>query len=456
MEMISFEDSAKTAAADDINSDEVQLIREVFRYARRFIGKRFVFQISSSIVDSDVFPALAKDLAILHHSGIGIVLVPGAGTRIDDLLQQFGRSSEFVDGVRISTPDSLPIIKMAAFDAANHLMTELSSHQVSSVIGNWVRARTKGVINGTDFQMTGAVEKISLSQIERILDDKLIPILPCIGWNALGHAYNISSNELAAQLATGLGADKLFFIADGFELRAGAYHVDNDQAVVDQGRLTRFSVQDARSFAQANQKLLDRSWLDVLTQATSAAENGVERVHVLNGRLDGVILREIFSTRGCGTLIHVNPFESIRPMKGKDIGDVLRLMAPGIESGNLIPRGREELQADLDRFVVFESDGAVRGCGALIEGSDRRAEIAGMAVDPGYAHLGIGNKILRYFIELARQRSMTGLFALTTQASDWFQNMGFQRGEISDLPEEKRARYNANRNSRVFILRLNT
>jgi amino-acid N-acetyltransferase len=79
-----------------------------------------------------------------------------------------------------------------------------------------------------------------------------------------------------------------------------------------------------------------------------------------------------------------------------------------------------------------------------------------MAVDPGYGHLGVGNKILRYLIERAREEGIRSLFALTTQAADWFLNMGFVRGEIQDLPEEKRSSYNSHRNSRIYILKLQT
>jgi amino-acid N-acetyltransferase len=440
--------------AGSIDAHQVDLIREVFRYARRFAGKRFVFQISSAIIDSDGFPALVKDLAILHQSGIGIILVPGASMGIDRLLKKFDRESEFANGIRISTADSLPIIKMAAFDAANRLMTELSSQQVSSVIGNWVRARAIGVVDGVDYHMTGEAEKISFAQLERILADNLIPILPCIGWNIPGQAYNISSIELASQLATGLGADKLFFISGDFDLRAEAYSVDLENSVVLDGRLSRFTVQDARLFVESNRGTLPPHWRDILVHATEAARLGVPRAHILDGRSDGAVLREIFSSRGSGTMIHADPFESIRPMVNEDISDVLRLMAPGIESGQLIPRSRIDLQAAVDQFAVFETDGAVRGCGALIGSEQNRGEIAGMAVDPEYSHLGIGNKILRYLIEQAREKGMTGLYALTTRASDWFQNNGFERGAVSDLPEDKRSRYNEERNSRVFVLRL--
>ena len=129
--------------SDTIN--QVELIREVFKYARRFVSKRFVIQMSSELFEHRLFPSLVRDLALLQHNGIQLLLVPGARLRIDTVLRQFNKELEFKEGQRISAEESLPLIVMAAFDVANRLMTEFSSQQLNSVIGNWVRARSLGV-----------------------------------------------------------------------------------------------------------------------------------------------------------------------------------------------------------------------------------------------------------------------------------------------------------------------
>ena len=433
-------------------TDQVEQIREVFKYARRFVSKRFVIQLSSELFEHRLFPSLVRDLALLQHSGIQLLLVPGARHRIDTVLSQFNRESEFRAGLRISGEENLPLIVMAAFDMANRLMTEFSSQQLSSVIGNWVRARGLGVVDGSDFQMTGAVEKISIAQIERILNDGIIPILPCIGWNSAGQIYNVSSMELARCLAVGLGAEKLFYITDSFFLDARELKLNGETVAPDKNQITSLNIQEAAAFLERNRERLNEVDYDIISQSIQAATAGVERVHILNGTADGVILREIFSTSGSGTMIHLNPFNAIRPMRPGDVSDVLRIMEPAVEGGNLLARAREELLRDHADFVVYEADGSIRGCAALRHYSKGQAELAAITVDAAYSKLGIGNQLVRYLLNEARKKKLKKIFALTTQASDWFLAMNFQRGKLSDLPEEHR--YNNDRNSRVYCLDL--
>ncbi len=441
---------------NDIDITHVEQIREVFKYSLRFPGKRFVFQISSAIVEHPLFPALVKDLGLLHHSGINIILVPGAQVGIDHLLGRFNIEAKYHNGLRISSEESLPLIKMAAFDTANRLMGELSSHKLSSVIGNWVSARAIGVRDGVDYQMTGAVSSVNISQIQRILNDRLIPILPCIGWNSggVGKAYTISSLELARHLAAGLAAEKLFFITGENLLQADSCNTKADGVIVANRRITRFTIEGAAHFLANNKSTLTATQREIIEQGRDAAAAGVPRVHILDGRSDGAVLQEVFSTNGIGTMIHADAFDAIRSMGREDINDVLGLMSAGVEDGSLVPRTREELQQLVQDYVVFETDGSIRGCGAVHEFSDGSAEIAGMAVDPGYAHLGVGGRILHFLIDRARTRGVEKLFALTTRASDWFLSMGFVRGEIKELPQEKQQNYNNNRNSRIYMYRL--
>ena len=436
--------------SDEIN--HVELIREVFKYARRFVSKRFVIQISSELFEHRLFPSLVRDLAFLQHSGIQLLLVPGSRLRIDTILRQFNKEWEFRDGLRITAEESLPLIVMAAFDVANRLMTEFSSQQLNSVIGNWVQSQGLGVVNGSDFQMTGTVKKINIAQIERIMDDGIIPILPCIGWSSIGQAYNLSSLELARALAIGLGAEKLFYINDSFFLNAHELDLGGEEPTLEGRQITGLTAQGAATLLERNSSRLTKVDRDIIRQSIQASTGGVERVHILDGTTDGVILREIFSTRGSGTLIHVNPFNAIRSMEPQDISDVLRIIQPEVERGNLLARNRDDLLRTQADFVVYEADGSIRGCAALHRYERGVAELAAIAVDPIFSKLGIGNQLVRYLLNEARKRNMKKIFALTTQAADWFLSMGFLRAELSEIPEERRD--NSNRNSRAYCLKL--
>ena len=194
--------------------EQVDLIREVFYYQNRFDGKTIVLKIDYPILNAPHFPQLLKDLAMLRATGIEIILVPGAREWIDAVLKEYDIESEYVDGIRIATQDSIPFIRMAAFDVANRLMTLLTAFQANAVIGNFIRARGIGVVDGVDFQNSGRVEKILKEPLQQILDQGMIPIFPCIGWNAAGKPYNLSSDDIAVAVAEALQAEKLFFVTD--------------------------------------------------------------------------------------------------------------------------------------------------------------------------------------------------------------------------------------------------
>ena len=442
--------------SDDFTSrrDATELIREVFVYAHRFMGSIFVFRIGARLMDNPAFTGLVCDLALLHENGIKIILVPSGGARIDELLAIYGISTERAEGLRISTPEAMPLIEMAAFDTATRLMNQLARNKVEAVVGNWVRARSYGVRDGVDFQATGMVDKVNVELIRRSIDDDFVPILPCIGWSAIGEPYNISSVELATELAVGLKARKLIFLTDGELFSSADLKLPTEGVASREGAVSRLSVNAAERTLADNPETLGRAEREMLAHSITACRSGVERVHFLDGNLEGVVLKEVFSTLGSGAMVHADPFENIRPMQEEDIPELLRIMEPLIQQGILVRRTEGELQRDRADYAVFETDGTIRGCGALHRYGGDRAEIAALAVDGSYKHLGIGHRLVGYLIEEARRTGLSGVFVLTTRTSDWFLSLGFSPATVDDLPEERRAKYDAERKSRIYALRL--
>ncbi|MDC7234858.1 MAG: amino-acid N-acetyltransferase [Spirochaetales bacterium] len=430
--------------------EHVDLIREVFSYNRRFKDSLFVIKIDSSIIDHPYFSILVKDLSLLHQNGIRFVIIPGAHDRIDEILGQYNISYESKNGIRISSEESINFIKMAAFDVSNKVMTQLSGYDIPSVIGNWVRARALGVLDGVDYQKTGRVDKIKADSIKTLLKEGHIPIFPCIGWNAKGDPYNISSDELARVIAVKLGASKLFFINADEVLTSSNCRVPEEMNLPEDGRISKLSLNQARQLLDVNE---ENPRMARIRTALEACEQGVNRVHIVDGTSDGALLKEIFSNLGIGTMIHNNTYERIRDMENKDISSVLSLMKPFIDKGILISRSRQDLEEKKKDFVVYSMDGIIHGCGALHSFSSELAEIAALAVDRKFVHLKIGGKIVAYLLDQARERGFDRVFVLTTQTTDWFLNLGFEQADVEDLPEEKRAQYNKDRNSRVLMYR---
>ena len=433
--------------------EQVDLIREVFAYTERFRGSTFVIRISNEIVDHPDFPQHAGDIALLHKAGIRIVIIPGARTRIDEVLDRFGAEKRFENGIRISSPESMDLIKMAAFDVAHRIMTALSGHKITAVIGNWVRARSRGVVDGIDYGRTGLVDRIRVEAVTRSLEQGHVPIFPCVGHNESGDPFNLSAEELASTVAGALNAKKLFLLSADPVMTVPEWTVPDSVEVLDDGRIFRMTPAAAKEFLLLNP---GRPEMISLETAAAACRGGIDRAHILDGRQGGVLLKEIFSNLGVGTMLFADAYERLRPMESSDVPGILEIMSPLVAEGILVERTREQLESRRKDYWVYSMDGVVHGCAALHPMGGNMAEIAGLAVDPRYAQLGIGAKLINRLCEKAADDGLEKVFVLTTRTADWFLARGFLEGRIADLPSERREGYDTDRNSRVLVRDITT
>ena len=427
-------------------------VRDVIRYLQKFKNALLVIYLDDKTISSPLFSSHIRDIALLHQAGLKVVLIPGARRRIDEVLDNAKIEWTYNENMRVTTPDAMPLIKMAAFDVSNTVMTSLAANNITAVIGNWVRARGKGVLNGFDYGTAGEIDKLETEAIRTVLNDGFIPIFPCIGWNAAGHPYNISSMLLAKQVAITLKADKLFFMMFNEEIKAQNYAIPEGLALSETGNIPAMDLEEVNRFLDENHTI-GGEIKNLMKAAQEACRAGVTRVHILNGNKDGVLPCEIFSGLGSGTMIYSSGYGKVRPMVQTDIPSVLSIMRPFVESGKLLPRTEEQLTMDLADYVVFELDGGVHACASLHFYDDGQAEIAAVAVDENYAHMGIGPKLMDNLIEQATQADAASIFIMTTQTADWFEKLGFEEDKIESLPEERQKLWTPQRNSKVFRLR---
>jgi amino-acid N-acetyltransferase len=428
-------------------------IREVFSYISRFKGQLFVLKIEDSLLSSPQFPSLIKDIAQLHQVGIKVLIVPGTRQSIDRQLAAYELESDFEGGIRLTSEEALPLVEQASLGASQRILSYLTANGIHGVQGNWVQAQSLGIVDGVDFMRTGRPERIDRAIIEKLIADDFVPLLPPIGWNKLGHAYNISSTELATELCRFFKVGKLFFIGtepgvekNGEMLSALSVEEAEDLLALSLNPKSRFSL----SFAQR----------DYLQNAVRACRAGATRVHLLSGVSQGGILEEVFSSRGSGTMVYANEYWSLRPAKLSDVPDMLRIMQDYVEKGFLIPRSQDDIAARLADYAVYVVDNAIHGCGALhIYDKDSgnpkaepKAEVAAIAVGANYKSAGVGEAVVRHLLTRAKSQGVRQAFLLTTQAADWFYSLGFRTGTVRDLPAEKRAKYNPRRNSRVLVI----
>ena len=428
-------------------------IRDVIRYIRKFKGSTIVIRMDDDVVDSPLFSSHIHDLALLHETGIRIVLIPGAHEHISRVLDSYGIAWKIENTIRITSDEGMNFIKMAAFDVSNRIMTRLSAEGLTAVIGNWVRARGVACLTEPISEVPALLTKSSSTPFSA-LEDGFIPIIPCIGWTSTGKPYNISSTELAVATATALKAGKLFFLGSGNTISIDDFTIPESASLSPEGRLAALSVESIDEFLELNRDsgsptLPVDKLTDLLLQARTACLGGVTRAHILDADIDGVIPAEIFSDLGSGTMIYVNNYGTFRAMTREDIPAVLSLMNPFVEKGILLPRTSEELEQKAHEFVVFEIDGGIRACAALHSYPENVGEIAGLAVDEAYAHMGIGPRLMDLLLQREKRRIFVA--CLTTQTGDWFEKFGFKSAETGQLPRERQEKWDPKRRSRVFI-----
>ena len=455
--------------------EKAERIRDVIRYIKRFKNAAVVIHIDDDIIDSPLFLSHIRDIGLIHQAGLRVIIVPGAKKKIDAALSQNGISWTYQDGNRITPSEAIPLIRNAAFDVANIVMTSLAGENLTAVIGNWVRARGKGVLSGVDFGTAGEIDKLDDTTIETILNDGFIPIFPCIGWSLNGKPYNISSAQLAAQIATHLGADKLFFLLPNAELSEKYFKIPKDLGLSPEGCIPAMNLEELEEFlsinkahnsdkedSSSNKEISNKDGssdnikkiLSMLELARTAVDKGVTRAHILNGSIEGTLPCEIFSDLGSGTMIYASNYGKFRAMRRDDISAVPSLMRPFVKKEILLPRTEAQMEAEYNDFIVYELDGAVRACAALHMYGRAQAEIAALAVDESCTHIGIGPKMIEYLIEKAKSINIESVFILTTQTADWFEKQGFIPDNIESLPQKRREIWNPKRGSKLFRLQL--
>lgn len=446
------------------NFDIANSIREVFGYVNRFQNKIFVLKLEDSLLDNPIFPTLMQDIGLLHHVGIKIIIVPGSRKTIKKKLDQNNIKEEFIDGVRITSKEVLPLVESSALEVSQKMLSCLTAGNCNGIQGNWIQASSLGVLNGSNYQCSGKIEKVNIEVITKLLDEGFIPIIPHIGWNKLGMAYNINSNEVATYICQQLDVVKLFFISAESGITIQDLDLDLDDKMNSRydlsgsGRLSSVEVSLAKIILEKYNDQFNYVQKDYFKNAIYACEHGVSRVHLISGLNQGTLLQEVFSSRGQGTMVYANEYSSIRNADINDIPEILKIMEDYVRSGKILKRSEYDIQAKIDDYIVYSIDNVAHACGALHRAKNtagkKVGEIAAIAVDATYRTDGLGKNIIGYLIKKAQEEKLDYVYLLTTQAEDWFYSLGFVEGSLEQLSEEKQKTYDKKRNSKVLIYKI--
>lgn len=441
---------------EQILISKAQNIRSVIKYIQQFKNAIIVIYIDDEIIYSPLFSSHIRDISLLHQAGIKVAIVPGCRKRIDQILSNSKIQWKYENDIRITCEEAIPLIKMAAFDTSNIVMTSLAANQITATIGNWVRARAKGVIEGIDFGTAGEIDKLQTDSIKNILQNGFIPIFPCIGWSSTGKPYNISSITLVQEVAIALKADKLFFLMNDEEISSKYFKIPNEIGLSEEEKVPAMNLEEVEHFINSNSFSEHKKILKLLQTSVNACKKGVSRIHIINGKFDGAIPCEIFSELGSGTMIYSSNYENIRSMVQQDIASVLSLMRPFVKEKILLSRTEDELSNNINDYIVYEIDNNIRACAAIhFYPIEKQAEIYAVAVDESFSKLGIGPKLIQFLMKKSIKNGFFNIFLLTTRTSDWFEKLGFKPDSVDSIPQERKAIWTSKRNSKVLRLKLN-
>ena len=419
------------------------------RHASPFInqhrGRTFVALLTGEVLDHDNAISILHDLVLLHSLGVRLILVHGSRPQIDSSLAASGMHSEFIKGRRITSPEAMPLVAQAAgqkrFKLEARLTTDIEASpmrgaKVRVVSGNFIIARPMGVIDGIDHAYSGEVRKVDKAGIRQALDADNVVLVSHIGFSRTGEMFNLSSAEVACEVAIALNADKLIVFSE-------------NEGILKGGKLLRqIDPNECRVCSRAMANHVEASLLESVAHA---AASGVERAHVVSYVEDGALLKELFTRDGSGTLVSEQELETLRDARPRDAGRLLHILRPLENDGTLVKRPRKTLEREIEQFMVIEKENLLIGCAALYPfvGTDA-GELACLAVRPEYRSDGRGDRLLRAIEARAFELGLSTLFVLTTQTAHWFVERGFKETAVAELPSGRGKPYNLQRNSKIF------
>lgn len=429
---------------------------EGFRHSVPYInthrGKTFVIMLGGEAIEHENFSSIVNDIGLLHSLGIRLVVVYGARPQIDANLAAHHHEPLYHKNIRVTDAKTLDLVKQAAgtlqLDITARLSmslnnTPLQGAHINVVSGNFIIAQPLGVDDGVDYCHSGRIRRIDEDAIHRQLDSGAIVLMGPVAVSVTGESFNLTSEEIATQLAIKLKAEKMI----GFCSSQGVTNDDGDIV----SELFPNEAQ-ARVEAQEEKGDYNSGTVRFLRGAVKACRSGVRRCHLISYQEDGALLQELFSRDGIGTQIVMESAEQIRRATINDIGGILELIRPLEQQGILVRRSREQLEMEIDKFTIIQRDNTTIACAALYPFPEEKiGEMACVAVHPDYRSSSRGEVLLERIAAQAKQSGLSKLFVLTTRSIHWFQERGFTPVDIDLLPESKKQLYNYQRKSKVLM-----
>ena len=282
-------------------SSVAEILIEALPYIQALDQKTVVIKFGgNAMVDEQLKSSFAQDIVLLKQVGVNPVIVHGGGPQIGKLLEQIGKESHFIEGMRVTDNETMDVVEMVLGGLVNKQIVSLINSHGGRAVG--LTGKDRGLINARKMKLTkadagnrdlgqvGEVDTIDPAVVKMLDDDDFIPVIAPIGVGKDGASYNINADLVAGKLASVLGAEKLLLLT-------------NTPGVLDpEGKLlTGLSARETDSLIE--QGIIHGGMLPKVKCALDAVKSGVKTSQIIDGRVKHSVLLELLTDRGVGTLI---------------------------------------------------------------------------------------------------------------------------------------------------------
>lgn len=278
--------------------DKAEVLIEALPYIQKFNRKVIVVKYGgSAMVDENLKKRVIEDVTLLKLVGFKPIIVHGGGKEISRWVSKVGMEPKFINGLRVTDEPTMELAEMVLGKVNKELVQMVESLGVRAIglsgkDGGLLNV-TKKYSNGEDIGYVGEVHKVNADILWDLLDKDFLPIVCPIGLDDSFHTYNINADDAACAIARAMNAEKLAFLTD----IEGVYKDPNDPSTL----ISELQISEAKEFIEKG--YIGGGMLPKLNNCIDAIENGVSRVHILDGRIPHCLLLEIFTNKGIGTAI---------------------------------------------------------------------------------------------------------------------------------------------------------
>ncbi len=295
-----------SAAVNNLIS-KAEVLVEALPYMRAFAGRYFVVKYGGhAMISEELMASVVVDLILLKYIGIKPVLVHGGGKEVSEMMRQLGKKPQFVDGLRVTDDETMEIVEMVLMGKVNSHIVSLINRQGGKAVGlsgrdgELLKARRKPPhkLNGSDkdtvdLGRVGEIEQVNPDLIHIVSDNGYIPVVSSIGSGPQGESLNINADHAAGEIAAALQAEKLIVLTD----------VEGIYRQTDAGIefISEISGSEARELIRTGG--INGGMIPKVESCLQALDAGVNRTHIIDGRVEHSLLLEIFTHAGVGTMV---------------------------------------------------------------------------------------------------------------------------------------------------------